>query len=185
MSNTQYVFIERSKIPDRDQLQAAIDSLAFPIQLDPEFTPFDDLGFSPCTLNGRSEVGFEIFYDATKEIVEDDEEFSAIAAGRDYCISLVWRSSHDDLICVMGVSAAYAHAFEAVISYEGDEPIPAATLIKQTRELLAGGDAVEEVEKNDAIDLKESPPTPVKLTVTVTGLIGGKIVTKKYERGDK
>ena len=74
MSNTQMAFIERSRVPGRDQLQASIDALGFDMSLDPEFTPFEDEGFSPCVLAGEEEVGFEIFYEETDEVIDGDDD---------------------------------------------------------------------------------------------------------------
>jgi hypothetical protein len=68
MSNTQIAFLNRSNVPDRGALQASIDRLGFNLTLHPEFTAFEDAGFSPCVLNGTPDVGFEVFYAPTSEV---------------------------------------------------------------------------------------------------------------------
>ena len=124
MSNTQYAFLQKNHVPNRQALQAAIDALGFDLQLDPEFTPFEDEGFSPCVLFGEQDedVGFEIFYQPAADIVEDDEDFQRIAGERDFCISIGWGGSLKDYAAVMIVSAALAKDFAAVVSFEGDPP---------------------------------------------------------------
>ena len=120
MSNTQYAFLQKNHVPNRQALQAAIDALGFDLQLDPEFTPFEDEGFSPCVLFGEQDedVGFEIFYQPAADIVEDDEDFQRIAGERDYCISMI-------------VSAALAKDFAAVVLLEGDRPDPLKKLLSE------------------------------------------------------
>ena len=136
MSNTQFAFLKKQNIPTRDALQESIDALGYDLQLDPEFTPFEDEGFSPCELNGKDDVGFEIFYDPTEEITEDDEEFREMAGDNDYCISMTWRGNFGDCACAMIVSLALAKDFGAIISYEGDDPESVESLREEVKEAL-------------------------------------------------
>lgn len=136
MSNTQFAFINRNQVPDRKSLQAAIDQLGFDLQLHPDFTPFEDSGFSPCTFKGVEGAGFEISYDEAAELIDEDEELAALADGKDYCISLEWHSSMKDLACAMIVSTALAKYFDAIISYEGDEPESIEELLEGTAEAI-------------------------------------------------
>ncbi len=121
MSQTQFVFIEKSRIPNRRNLQNSIDALDYGLVLDPEFTPFEDDGFSPCQLNGDSDVGFEIHFEPIEEVADDNEELVELAGGRNYCISLCWGGSYKDYACVMIVSLALVRNFNAVVSYEGED----------------------------------------------------------------
>ena len=136
MSNTQFAFLKKENVPSRNKLQNSIDSLGYDLQLDPEFTPFEDEGFSPCTLNGIDDVGFEIFYEPTEVVTEDDEEFREIAGDNDYCINMNWGGSFGDCACVMIVSLALAEDCGAIISYAGDEPEPIETLREGVKEAL-------------------------------------------------
>lgn len=132
MSNTQYAFLMRSRVPSRESLQVSIDALGFDLKLDPNFTPFTDSGFSPCVLNGTGDVGFEVFYQPAADI----EGLDAIAGANDFCISMTWHSSMKDCASVMIVSCALAKDFGAVISYEGEAPEPVEVLIEQTRGII-------------------------------------------------
>lgn len=137
MSNTQVAFLNRSNVPNRGALQASIDRLGFSLTLHPEFTPFTDSGFSPCVLDGTSDVGFEVLYAPASEVTEGDENLAAIAAGRDFCISMVWRGSMKDCACVMIVSCALAKDFGAVVTYEGEPPEPFESFLENTRSIVA------------------------------------------------
>jgi hypothetical protein len=136
MSNSQFAFINRSAVPDRAALQASIDALGFDLKLHPEFTPFDDSGFLPCTLSGEEGPGFEIFYEDSAEIVGEDDDFKLIADGRDHCISMVWRGSMKDLACVMIVSCALTKDFGAVVSYEGESPESLPKMLEATQGIV-------------------------------------------------
>lgn len=124
MSQTQFAFLNRERVPNREQLQASIDNLGFDLKLDQDFTPFEDSGFSPCILRGEKDVGFEIFYEPASDLIaedDEDEEFKQLVGNNDYAISLCWSSSFKDCTCVLMVSIALAKDFGATISYEGDE----------------------------------------------------------------
>ena len=136
MSNTQFAFISRDLVPHRAALQASIDSLGFDLQLDPDYTPFKDSGFSPCVLSGREGFGFEIYYSNSQE---HDEAFRSIAAGRDHCISMVWHSSMNDMACAMIVSCALAKDFDAMISYEGEPLVSLDEMIRVANEVIEQG----------------------------------------------
>lgn len=136
MSNTQYAFLKKSQIPSREALQASIDQIGFDMKVDPELKLLDDTGFSPCRLNGLSDVGFELFPGNSEEVTGDDEDFKAIAGDNDFCLSFSWGGRMEDLACTMIVSCALAKDFGAVISYEGDEPGDIADLLSATTELM-------------------------------------------------
>jgi len=143
MSNTQLAFLQRSAVPERAALQASIDSLGFNLKLHPGFNPFVSSGFLPVTLNGEDGPGFEIYFEDVTEISEMDEMRNAIASGRDHCISMRWGGSMKDLACVMIVSSALARDFNAVVSHEGEAPIPVLALLEGARTVLkiASGEA--------------------------------------------
>lgn len=136
MSNTQFAFIKRSLVPDREALQASINSLGFDLQLHPEFNPTTDSGFLPFTLNGQEGPGFEVFYADTNEVAGEDEDLQSLAGGRDHCISMVWRGSMKDLACVMIVSCALTKDFDAVVSYEGEPPDSLDSMLEVTQGVL-------------------------------------------------
>ncbi len=150
MSNTQYAFLMKNKVPNRDALQASIDSLGFDLKLDPSFTPFTDSGFSPCVLNGAGDVGFEIFHQEARVL----EGLEQIAGHNDFCISMMWHSSMKDCAAAMIVSCALAKDFGAVITYEGETPTPLERLLADTKDIIK--DAMSEPVR------RSEPPKPAK-----------------------
>lgn len=159
MSNTQIAFLNRDNVPNREALQASIDRLGFKLTLDPDFTPFEDCGFSPCVLDGTPDVGFEVFYAPTSEIAEGDHNLTTIANGRDFGISMIWRGSMKDCASAMIVSCALAKDYGAVVSYEGEPPEPFETLLEHTRSIVA--DAAKEKPRGQAQQASAAAP-PLK-----------------------
>ena len=145
MSNTQFAFLAKDKVPSKEQWQSAIDELNFSIRLQiyPELKPFEDEGFSPCVWGDTEhDVGFEIFYEPSEDIHDDDEDLIEIINGNDYAISMCWGGSMKDCAAVMIVSCALAKSFGAVISYEGEEPESLDKLILDTKDIIV--DAIKE-----------------------------------------
>ena len=141
MSTIQYPYIERQRVPNRSQLQEAIDAFGFDLKLHPEYMPFQDSGFLPFTLNGDEEPGFEIQYFPSSELNSDDEALLRYAAGRDFCISMSWHGSMKDLACVLLVSCALVKDFGAVVCYEGEPPESLERMLAVVPEVLADADA--------------------------------------------
>jgi hypothetical protein len=133
MSNTQYAFLRKEKVPSRTALQASIDTLGFDLKLHPDLDLMSDSGFSPCVLNGVPDIGFELMGGATQEILEGADE---IAGDNDYCIGMIWHSSMQDCASAMIVSCALAKDFGAVISYEGEPAEPLEKLLDAARSIL-------------------------------------------------
>lgn len=134
MANEQFVLVRRSQIPSREAWQAAIDECGFDLQLDPRMVPFEHSGFAPCQFMG-SETGVEIYYN---DLAEMPEELRHFAQGRDCCISFRWGGSLSECASAMIASYALAKAFDAIVSYEGQEPnTDLDSLLEQTKEVVA------------------------------------------------
>ena len=151
MSNIQYAFIERNRVPDRSELQASIDALGFDLKLHPEYTPFVDSGFLPFFLNGEDGPGFEIYYEVARDVIGENRAFQEIAAGRDYCISMAWHGRMNDLACVLIVSCALIKDFDAVVSYEGEPPESLEKLLAEIPGVLADAKSQEAKAANRSI----------------------------------
>lgn len=143
MSNTQFAFIQRSRVPGRQALQASIDSLGFDLQLHPELNLLEDEGLSPCVLGGVPGMGFELFTTSTADVVEDEEDLADVAGENDLCLSLIWHGSMKDCACVMIVSCALARDFGAIISFEAEPPVSLDELLAGTREAIQHAAAEE------------------------------------------
>jgi hypothetical protein len=136
MSNTQYIFIRRVTVPDRASLEASINSLGYDLLLDPEFSLYEDTGFLPCQLDGVSGFGFQVFHESVEEILEAIPDLAPHVKDSDYCLSFVWGGSMRDAVCAMMVSCAFAKDFDAVVSYEGEEPSSVQDLLDATADML-------------------------------------------------
>lgn len=160
MSNTQIAFLNRGDVPHREELQTSIDRLGFNLTLHPEFRPFQDSGFSPCVLDGTPDVGFEVTYAPTVEVADGDPNLTAIAAGKDFSISMVWRGSMKDCASAMIVSCAMAKDFGAVVTYEGEPPDTFDVLLENTKSIVA--DAVKEKPRGQPQQASTARASPEK-----------------------
>lgn len=150
MAQEQYVFLEKSKVPSRNQWQQVVDESGFDLQIDEELVPFEQTGFLPCRLLGE-ESGVETYYQTVSDL--DSPNFNEIAAGRDYCISFRWGSSYQECACAMILSYALAQSFDALVSYEGEPPYASLDALRtDTEEILRlarEGDGDEDEEEGE------------------------------------
>lgn len=137
MSNELLAFIDKAKVPSREEWQAAINECGFDLQLDPEMKPLEDSAFSPCTLLG-SASGVEIWYEGDPEFLKD---FSSINQGHDFCIIFRWSGDMGECACASIASYALAKRFGAVVSYQGDGSMSLDDLLQGAQQ------AVDEVKK--------------------------------------
>jgi len=131
MSNTQFAFISRAKVPSQAALQASIDALGFNLKVDPELRLLTDSGFSPCVLNGISDVGFELLSGPTSDLFVEAPHFAGLSQGLDFCIQMIWHGSFKDCAAAMIVACALATDFGALVSYEGNPPDSAQDILKE------------------------------------------------------
>ena len=100
-------------------------------------------GFSPCVWGDtESDVGFEIYYESSEEIHDDDDDLIKIIGDKDYCIVMCWGGSMKDCAAAMIASCALAKSFGAIISYEGEEPEGLDKMILDTKNIIL--DAIKE-----------------------------------------
>jgi hypothetical protein len=130
MSNAQYVFLEKSRVPSFELLQASIDALGFDLKLDPALDLLSGRGFSPCVFYETPDVGFDLSSQSALDIIGDNEAFRQAIGDRDLCLGLIWHSSLKDCATVMIVSCALAKDFGALVSYEGELPEPIEDLLQ-------------------------------------------------------
>lgn len=122
MSLEQYAFINKTKVPSREQWQEAIDRSGYRLILDPELKPFEDSGFVPCKLN-EQESGFEIYYEEIGEYLHAFPHLREEIGKRNYTISFRWGADMAECACVLIASLALTNSFEAVIYYPDDDMI--------------------------------------------------------------
>jgi len=120
MSQEQYAFIEKNRVPSAEQWKKAIDDAGYDLKIDLGLEPFEHAGFLPCQLCGASS-GVEVYYDVTSEVLAPDL-VAGLAKGREVCISFRWGGSFREGACAMILSFALARSFDAILSYEGEPP---------------------------------------------------------------
>ncbi|RYZ89572.1 MAG: hypothetical protein EOP06_09150 [Proteobacteria bacterium] len=138
MSNTQFVFLEKSKVPSRERWQASIEAAGFDLELNRELKEFEDSGFSPCKLNGF-DSGFEIYYGDAAELLDDFPNLAAFVATKNYCIMFRWGSDIAEWTCVQIASYTLSKDCGAIVSYEGQAPLSSDELRRSVDQFIPKG----------------------------------------------
>lgn len=120
MSLEMLVFLEKSRLPERGDLQIAVESLGVPLQLNSTLNLNIDRGFSPSTIKGVSS-GFEIGSESAQELISTYPALNGIVGGRDWAVSLRWGSSMSECACILATSAALIKLCDAVAYYPADD----------------------------------------------------------------
>jgi len=152
MSQLQTAFLDKSRVPDRVQLEEAIRGLGFDLTIDEFYRPFDCSGYLPCVLKGKKS-GFEIYFESPDEAVQSSPLLKETVGSRDCAICFRWGGDMSECACVLIVSAALAKYFGAVVHYQGDDLLyTAEQLIEEAKGALQ---AVESARP------RRSPPPPL------------------------
>ncbi|MFG1298465.1 hypothetical protein V5F49_01595 [Xanthobacter sp. V3C-3] len=133
MARALVAYLARADVPARDALQTAIDALKLKLMLDDGYVPFESSGYLPRTLDGE-DAGFTLRFRAA------DAPAPALAgalAARDVAIDLRWSGDVREEISALGVCAALAASFGAlVVEAEKDTPLDAAKLKARAKAAL-------------------------------------------------
>ena len=116
MSQVLTAFIEKSRVPEREQLETAVRALGFDLTVDKFYKPFDCSGFLPCVLRG-DQSGFEIDFDSAAELLVRYPHLKQEVGTRESAVSFRWGSDMSECACSLIVAAALAMDFGAVIYY--------------------------------------------------------------------
>jgi hypothetical protein len=136
MSLEQTAYIARASVPERDALQAAIDSLGFDCKLDTSYAPFHSSGCLPCLLNGQ-ESGVEIDFYSTSVLLKSFPHLAGAVGSRDVAITFCWGGNFSECACALIISAALAKYFGAIVHYQENNTLSSADqLIEAVRTVL-------------------------------------------------
>ena len=119
MSLEMHVFLEKQRVPNRASSQAAVDSLALPLQLFPDLDPIHDTGFSPSEIRGLKS-GFEIYSEPANAYLQDQADLRKIVGNRDWCIAFRWGGDMNECARVLAASAGLVRLCDAVAYYPDD-----------------------------------------------------------------
>jgi hypothetical protein len=126
-------FLERSRVPNREQLQAAVTDLGFDLFIHVTYRPFQSSGFLPCVLQGRR-AGFAIAFDTPGMTLLNFPRLETEIGARDCVITLQWGEDMSDCACALIIAATLAQSFDAIVHYKTDDLIcPADRLIGDAR----------------------------------------------------
>jgi hypothetical protein len=133
MSMELHVLLSKSRLPNVQQWQAAIDALGFDVKLDPTLNVDADTGFCPAKFKGR-ESGFEFDTWAASETTETYPEFEDKFAGQDTSANFRWGSDLNEMACALAASAALAKVSDGVwFDPQAGACYDAAAAIKQAK----------------------------------------------------
>ena len=133
MANEQFAFLSKEKVPSREIWQKAIDKSGFDFKLHPELDPIRVVGFVPCTLADK-DAGCEMYFHDSLEFLS---AFGELAGGRDCCISFRWGGNMRECASAMIASYVLANEFDAIVSYEGDEPyVDMSVFLRDTKAIV-------------------------------------------------
>ncbi len=127
MSNTQYVFINKSEKPNKKELEKNVLDIGYRIDIDEGWDDSDWCGFLPCKIN-ELEAGCEVSFGSITEFTEDIEdeeelgEFQELTKNKDYFIELSWSSDYLGGATATLIAAVFVKYYEAVSSYDCEEP---------------------------------------------------------------
>jgi hypothetical protein len=136
MSVENVVIFNKKNMVSSEEWQKAISEAGFTLEIDTDFDPLDFSGFLPCRI-GDVECGFEYFFeDLDPEATEDLEV--PLPADWDTVVTLVTRSSYDDLQASCIAAGVLAHLVKGGFFDGGDEPmINGGQSIESARSILS------------------------------------------------
>ncbi|MDQ0505528.1 hypothetical protein [Xanthobacter agilis] len=133
MARALTVYLRRSDVPDRAALQGAVDALKLKLTLDDGYVPLKSSGYLPCTLDGE-DAGFTLRFHDVNADLDALPELKAALDGRDLAIDVKWSGDVREKVSALGVCAALAKAFGALVhDAAGDRLRGADALIADVR----------------------------------------------------
>ncbi|QGM97363.1 hypothetical protein [Methylocystis parvus] len=111
MARAQTAYLERSSVPDRKALQAAIKALGFKLVVEDSYRPLATKGYVSCTLDGE-DAGFDLRF---AEIENPAPDLAALLGPRDVAMNFRWAGDPREHYAVIAVCAALAEAFGAIV----------------------------------------------------------------------
>ena len=108
-----HALLPTSTLPQRQQWQAAIDDLQFPVTLDPALDLPDTTGFRPCVVAGWNS-GFEIQIDSPVDLLAAYPTLRAQASNSSAAITFRWGGDLRECACVMAAAAALVNKWGAL-----------------------------------------------------------------------
>jgi hypothetical protein len=115
-----HAFVARGNLPTRQVLQAAIDAMGFPIELDPSLDFSSAEGFQPCMLRGEPS-GCEIWIDPATDITRVYPHLVTKVVGLESVVTFRWGGDLLEAACGTAVAAALAVCANAKVYFPDDD----------------------------------------------------------------
>ncbi len=119
MTKSYIAYLGRSRMPDRQALQAALKAMRFPLTIDDGQVPFESGGYLPRTLDGE-DAGVDLrFSDSATQLAGQPQLQEAVGA-RDAAIVLRWGGDPRERASALMLAAVLAHRFNARVQAQLD-----------------------------------------------------------------
>ena len=133
------VFVQRDRLPVRNQWQQAIEDMGFPMVLYADFDPLQMSGFCPVTWRGIA-TGFEYYLDFSKEYLNSYPDIAGQVQLRDSCVTFCFGGHVSELASALAAAASLVQLGNGVCFDPQGELIidaeQALVMVKQQLELL-------------------------------------------------
>jgi hypothetical protein len=130
MARNYIVNMKQEDFPLRKALQAAINTLGYPLIIEDDYVPFASSGYLPCTLNGE-DAGLMIRF------ITSEDKANQVAS-----ISLQWSGDEREKATVAIIATALTSSFDAMVLDDNNVALSFTALTASTKEILAGMDEV-------------------------------------------
>jgi hypothetical protein len=135
MSLELHIFMQDSRIPNRDIWQQAIEQAGFPTVLEQTLDLRRDTGFRPTTYKGQS-TGFEFYLEPATNILSSYTHIASQVGSRDRCATFRWGGDLIECAAALSAAAALTKLTDGIYFYPDDE-------------ILYGADQVVEATRKD------------------------------------
>jgi hypothetical protein len=115
-----HVFLQDSRVPDRDTWQQAIEQLGFPAVLEPSRDLRRDTGFRPTSFRGQS-TGFEFYLEPAADILSSYPHITPKVGSRDKCATFRWGGDMAECGAALSAGAALAKVTDGIYFYPDDD----------------------------------------------------------------
>jgi hypothetical protein len=120
MSQELHIFMQGSRVPNRDAWQQAIEELGFPAVLASSLDLRQCAGFTPSSYKGLS-TGFELSLEPAEEVLSSYSHIASRVSDRDKCATFRWGGNLTECAASLSAAAALAKLTDGVYYYPNDD----------------------------------------------------------------
>ncbi len=133
-----HIFMEDSRVPNRESWQQAIEAAGFPAVLYESLDLRKDTGFSPTNYNGQ-QSGFELYLDPAGSYLESYPHIAEQVGSREKCVSFRWGGDLVEAAAALSCGAALTKLTDGIFyDPDADRVFTADKVLDGVQEYLAG-----------------------------------------------